>query len=600
MALKRSFGKYEIIKFLGEGATSWVVHARDPRLEREVTLKILKPALVADANAFARFAQEAQITAKLLHPHIASVLDMGEIEGRYFIAMLYVEGQSLDKVLSEKGPLTWENAVKLARQIGQALDFAHTKGFLHRDIKPSNIICTPSGDFVLTDFGLARAMMSTGLTSHTGAILGTPPYIAPESWQGEQVGAACDQYALACVIYEALTGQVLFDGDSPPAIMTRHVLNGPGSMAAWTPDAPARARGVLRKALSKDPKTRFANLDEFASALEKSSQPEPVSVLTEPAQPVSKSVSTVQPMRTPSQETIKPSASNPPAWGIPAITGKRRIALFAGAGLCFLTCCLIGIVLILQNFPSGNEKGTAVAEHPTPSIQTTTPLWSPPNTAPAARQPTTTPVSTSTEMPLPTPTASPTPSATATWVPTQAPSFYDNFDTGMSDDWEGDRQYWVVSNGVLYCNAGRGIQRMWARETIWDNYRLTITYIWDQETATNLRISFASGSYRLINRLFPLRPGWDDPSIAIGDVIGNDLYNDETTVTNSKIEVADIIKPGVNTLIMEISEGNIRVQLNGVQTHDMGFGVSLAGKVGLVCYDGSDIGIDEFSVQPLP
>jgi len=144
--VEQHLGKYEILEHLGAGATADVFRARDTVLGREVALKVLKPSLVADKSAFARFAQEAQAAAQLFHPHIALVLDMDSGDDRYFIAMQYVPGHSLDKLLAEEGPLPWADVVRLAEQIGGALAFAHARGFIHRDVKPANIIHTPEGD----------------------------------------------------------------------------------------------------------------------------------------------------------------------------------------------------------------------------------------------------------------------------------------------------------------------------------------------------------------------------------------------------------------------------------------------------------------------
>ncbi|MBC8504569.1 MAG: ABC transporter substrate-binding protein [Chloroflexi bacterium] len=266
-------GKYEIINMLGEGATSEVYHARDTVLGRDVTLKVLKPALVPDPSAFSRFMQEARAAARLFHHHIATVLDMNNADGRYFIAMRYIPGISLDKILKENGPLSWEETLRLTSQIGGALDYAHGEGFLHRDVKPSNIIQDEKGDFWLTDFGLTRAMMSTGLTSHTGAVLGTPSYVAPEIWQGEPAVPATDQYALACVVYEALTGGILFSGETPPAIMTAHVLKGVKFSHQWPVDAPEGVGVVLERALAKDANSRYRDFTSLMHDLEKLNAP---------------------------------------------------------------------------------------------------------------------------------------------------------------------------------------------------------------------------------------------------------------------------------------------------------------------------------------
>ena len=265
--MPQTLGKYLILNLLGSGATADVYQARDTVLGREVALKVLKPALVPDPQAFARFIQEAQAAAQLFHPHIATVLDIAETDGRYYIAMRYIPGRSLDRILKEDGPLPWAEVLRLAGHIGAALDYAHQQGFLHRDVKPSNIVRADKGEYVLTDFGLTRAMMSTGLTSHTGAVLGTPAYIPPEIWQGETATPATDQYALACVVYEALTGQALFSGETPPAIMTAHVLKGARLPAAWPAGVPASATPALERALRPEPAARWGSVGEFVGAL---------------------------------------------------------------------------------------------------------------------------------------------------------------------------------------------------------------------------------------------------------------------------------------------------------------------------------------------
>jgi serine/threonine protein kinase len=262
-------GKYELHEKLGEGATAVVYRAVDTSLRRVVAVKVLKPALGADPSSFERFRQEAQAASSLFHPNVATVLDMGEADGRYYIVMRYIPGQSLDRLLKEKGPLSWDATLKMAAQIGSALQVAHKHGFLHRDVKPSNIICTPEGDYILTDFGLQRALMSTGLTSHTGAGLGTPPYIAPEIWEGKDGVPATDLYSLACVVFEALTGELLFPGKTPPGIMTRHMLTGPKFEDGWSMGLPQGVENVLRKALAKAPDERYPDIPSFVKELEK-------------------------------------------------------------------------------------------------------------------------------------------------------------------------------------------------------------------------------------------------------------------------------------------------------------------------------------------
>jgi eukaryotic-like serine/threonine-protein kinase len=265
--MTQTLGKYEILSKLGEGATAEVYHARDQVLRREVALKILKPALVTDGSAFERFMQEARAAALLFHPNIATVLEVGQEEGRYYISMRYAPGRALQAELQERGALPWGKVLQLATDIGGALEHAHNEGFLHRDVKPNNIIHADKGHFILTDFGLTRAMMETGLTSHTGAVLGTPAYIPPEIWLSKAATQATDQYALACVIYEALTGDVLFSGDTPPAIMTSHVLNGATLPEQWPALVPPKMGEVLRLSLEKEPQGRFGSVGSFIQAL---------------------------------------------------------------------------------------------------------------------------------------------------------------------------------------------------------------------------------------------------------------------------------------------------------------------------------------------
>jgi eukaryotic-like serine/threonine-protein kinase len=180
MAGGRRLGKYELIELLGKGATAEVFKGRDTALGREVAVKVLKAALVADDDAFGRFALEAQSAAQFFHPGIAAVLDIGSEGSDHYIVMQYVEGQTLAERIRTAGPLEPEEVLALARQVGAALDHAHAAGVLHRDVKPSNILCTPKGDYVLTDFGLARAVEGGDLTSHTGLEVQSPHYLVSE------------------------------------------------------------------------------------------------------------------------------------------------------------------------------------------------------------------------------------------------------------------------------------------------------------------------------------------------------------------------------------------------------------------------------------
>jgi len=286
MSTLKNLGRYSLEVYLGAGAYAEVYRATDTALKRTVAIKILKPMLLADSEAFARFVQEAQAAAGLFHPHIATVLDLGEADGRYFIAMRYVDGPSLDKKLVERGSLPWDEALPLAEQIAEALQYAHNRNLVHRDIKPQNILVSENEGALLTDFGLVKAMTSSGMT-RTGSFLGTPSYMAPEIWKGEDVTPATDQYALACVLVEMLTGKVLYGGKTPPAIMAKH-FQPPALPERWPAGAPESLGAALSKALAQEPGDRFDTLPAFISAFQTS--PPPVvshaPPITSPASPI--------------------------------------------------------------------------------------------------------------------------------------------------------------------------------------------------------------------------------------------------------------------------------------------------------------------------
>jgi len=260
----RQLGKYRIEANLGKGAFSDVYKATDVTLNRIVALKVLKPTLLDDEEAFARFIQEAQVVAGLNHPHIATVLDLGEADGYYFLALRYVEGASLDKVLLQHGPLNWKQSMRITGDVADALTFAHEIGLVHRDVKPQNIIISRHEGAVLTDFGLVKAMEAIGIGSRTGVMLGTPQYIAPEVWHGQPATPASDQYALACVLVEMLTGKALFDAPTPWAIMEKH--SEPPDLPPSLTTMPYTLMSIMR-ALSVSPDERFETVADFSREL---------------------------------------------------------------------------------------------------------------------------------------------------------------------------------------------------------------------------------------------------------------------------------------------------------------------------------------------
>ncbi len=260
----KKLGKYDLQEQLGKGGFGTVYRAVDS-LQREVAIKVLKPGWEDDPDVVSRFRQEALSAGKLFHPHIATILDLDQDEGRFYIVMRYIAGKSLAQMIRDRGALPWEEVLQVFQDVADALDYAHKQGMVHRDVKPANIIISPKEGAVITDFGLVKAATSSGMST-TGVMLGTPNYIAPEVWQGETATPATDVYSLACVVFEMLTGKVLFGGSTTPQIMKKHfdpiVL--PETWPAGTPEG---IREVLQQALEKEPGQRFGSMKQLAAAV---------------------------------------------------------------------------------------------------------------------------------------------------------------------------------------------------------------------------------------------------------------------------------------------------------------------------------------------
>jgi beta-lactam-binding protein with PASTA domain/predicted Ser/Thr protein kinase len=260
----RVAGRYRLLYRLGAGGMADVWAAEDSMLGRRVALKFLLPRYAEDEQFVERFRREAAAAAGLQHPNVVSVYDRGEHEGVPFIAMEYVEGASL-KDLIERG-LTVGEAVEITRQVLAGARFAHSKGIIHRDLKPQNVLVDAEGRARVADFGIARA--GTSEITQTGSVLGTAQYLSPEQAQGLPVTAASDLYSVGAMLYEALTGEVPFDADSPVAVALKQVSEQPRAPSQLNPQVPRALDAVVLRALAKDPANRFASADEFLRALE--------------------------------------------------------------------------------------------------------------------------------------------------------------------------------------------------------------------------------------------------------------------------------------------------------------------------------------------
>ncbi len=258
--------RYELIEKIAEGGMARVYRGRDLLLKRTVAVKILKDQMTGDAGFIRRFEREAQSAAALSHPHIVNIYDVGEQEGIYFMVMEYVDGKNLKEYIREKGSLPAHEAVRIARQIAEALEQAHKAGVVHRDIKPQNILFSREGKIKVTDFGIAIA--GDGATVTVGdAIVGSVQYIAPEQARGGLAGKQSDLYSLGIVLYEMVTGNVPFSGESPVAVAMKHIqeqIVPPGRLVS---DLPEHLEQVIMKAVQKDAAERYNSANDFLEDL---------------------------------------------------------------------------------------------------------------------------------------------------------------------------------------------------------------------------------------------------------------------------------------------------------------------------------------------
>jgi formylglycine-generating enzyme required for sulfatase activity/serine/threonine protein kinase len=268
-SVPQKIGPYAVRRRLGGGAMGEVWLAWDPALQREVAIKTLRPEVALRSHGLDRFLREARLAARLHHTNAVTVYQAG-VEGQTaYIAMEYVEGQSLDKAVSPGKPMDWHDATRAVRDAAAGLAAAHKLGLIHRDVKPSNLMRTLDGVTKVGDFGLARVQAAQTQLTQQGALLGTPAYMAPELWQRKEADASSDVYALACTYYCLLTGEGPFDADSFVALGYQHTyepLPDPRQHASVLPDAVCR---ILVKGASKEPESRYQTAAEMLAELEK-------------------------------------------------------------------------------------------------------------------------------------------------------------------------------------------------------------------------------------------------------------------------------------------------------------------------------------------
>ncbi|MFL5520548.1 MAG: protein kinase domain-containing protein [Gemmatimonadales bacterium] len=313
-------GRYKIERVLGEGGMATVYLADDPKHDRKVAVKVMRPELAATLGAD-RFLREVQIAAKLNHPNILAMHDSGATDGLLYYVMPYVEGETLKEKLERDGALAPDEALRLAREVVEALAYAHKRGIVHRDIKPANILLN-EGHALVADFGIARAVEDgTGESlTKTGLAVGTPQYMAPEQATGERaIDGRADLYAAGAILYEMLAGQPPFTGQNARVILTKSLTERPTPLVQVRATLPPIFDTVVQKALAKSADERFASATEFVAAIDAMRTPSSVSHPAIPAVQATQMVAAAAPTR------------GRPAWLSPRnvlVAGLAAVALF--------------------------------------------------------------------------------------------------------------------------------------------------------------------------------------------------------------------------------------------------------------------------------
>jgi serine/threonine protein kinase len=313
------FAGFRIGRTLGHGGMGIVYLATEVRLERQVALKVIRAELAGDESFRARFRSESRTAASVEHPNVVTVFGAGEHDGLLYVAMRFVPGRDLGRIVAADGALSPDDAAPLIAQVADGLDAVHAAGLVHRDVKPHNVIVGEEDDAYLTDFGLAKAMASSSGLTATGQVIGTVDYMAPEQIEGRRVDARTDVYALGGVLFHAITGRVPFDERESTAKMYAHVNEPPPSTGGRLASV---LDPVIRRAMAKDPADRHLSAGDLGRAAVAAIRGEPV---TEPEHIVGSGEAAPLP------ETVRLSRDPalPPTDPLPRPRRRRRRRLIA-------------------------------------------------------------------------------------------------------------------------------------------------------------------------------------------------------------------------------------------------------------------------------
>jgi len=289
----QTIGPYRLLEKIGQGGMAEIYKAYHPTLNRYAAVKVMRPGLTDSGDLVARFQREAQTVAALRHPNIVQVFDFGFLDGRGYLIMEYVEGASLQEEMRRRQladePWQPDEILHVVGQVADALDYAHRRGVVHRDVKPGNVLLAADNHAILTDFGLSalRRGRST-LISTLGQPFGTPEYVAPEQAMDYRAAVAqSDQYSVGCIVYEMITGHLVFEAPTPLALALMHVTQDPIPPSHYVPDLPSLVEAVILKTLGKEPDRRFPTVRAMVDRLRQAWMPTTPKVPpTEPAPPI--------------------------------------------------------------------------------------------------------------------------------------------------------------------------------------------------------------------------------------------------------------------------------------------------------------------------
>jgi serine/threonine protein kinase len=379
-------GTYQLVEQLGSGGMALVFKAYHPRLDRFVAIKVLHAAFTDDGNFLARFQREARVVAQLDHANIVPIYDYSEYEGRPYLVMKFIEGDTL-KARMESGPLTKPEIIQIVDKIGSALSYAHAHNVLHRDIKPSNVLISKDGQIYLADFGLARIAQSSGVSLTSDRFVGTSQYISPEQAMSKSdLDARTDIYSFGVMLYEMLVGQVPYNADTPFAIIHDHIYSPLPLPRQVNPQVSDAEQLVLLKALAKNPDDRFADVNAMVNAFHAAEEGQPTAIpgageiytLVDeiPVQPVQAATpgSTIEPASAAPPTTITPIPKPPVE--VPEKRSASKTWIIGGtiaALLALLIICMLLVLPGLQRFRANNaaqKTALALANAPAAPLKT--------------------------------------------------------------------------------------------------------------------------------------------------------------------------------------------------------------------------------------